>query len=65
MYCYYITSDHRRAVNDGVAPSLPVESVPSGGARPKVTPVQDDAAFKQKLKHMGKCSIEDILMKIL
>ena len=27
----------------------------SGGARPRTTPSQEDAQFRQKLRHMGKC----------
>lgn len=49
--------DHRRAVADsgGTVGATPVESVASGGARPKVSTSQEDAVFKQKLRHMGKC----------
>ena len=33
----------------------PDPSQGSGGARPRTTPSQEDAQFRQKLKHMGKC----------
>ena len=31
--------------------------VGSGGARPRTTQTQEDAQFRQKLRHMGKCMI--------
>ena len=34
----------------------PDPSQGSGGARPRTTPSQEDAQFRQKLKHMGKCT---------
>lgn len=39
------------------ASGTPVTSSPviTGGARPRTTPTQEDAQFKQKLRHMGKC----------
>ena len=46
------------------AESAATETVASGGARPRtqvggiqVGGIQDDAVFKQKLKHMGKCEL--------
>lgn len=39
----------------GSAATPPAASVGSGGARPRTTPTQEDAQFRQKLRHMGKC----------
>ena len=58
--------DHRRAVanSGGTAGLIPVESVASGGARPKVSTSQEDAVFKQKLRHMGKCKFLTYTLEI-
>lgn len=46
-----------------VASGNPVPPVGSGGARPRTTPSQEDAQFRQKLKHMGKCMYIDYYSK--
>ena len=58
--------DHRRAVanSGGTAGLTPAESVASGGARPKVSTSQEDAVFKQKLRHMGKCKFLTYTLEI-
>ena len=61
-----IYSDHRQAGlatgTSSVSPSNDTDSATmsdvstaaAGGARPKESVANDDAAFRQKLKHMGK-----------
>jgi len=48
--------DHQQAMmNSGnPVPQTPSASA-SGGARPRTTQTQEDAQFRQKLRHMGKC----------
>lgn len=52
------------ANSGGTAGLTPVESVASGGARPKVSTSQEDAVFKQKLRHMGKCKFLTYTLEI-
>jgi len=50
-----LEADHKLATGSGASSIQPnAESYTSGGARPRTTPGQEDAAFKMKLKHMGK-----------
>lgn len=50
-----LEADHQKAM---IASGNPVPQTPSsvacGGARPRTTPMQEDAQFRQKLRHMGK-----------
>lgn len=48
-----LEADHKRAISSGET-VVTQESLPSGGARPRTQGGQDDVAFRQKLKHMGK-----------
>eukprot|EP00111_Clytia_hemisphaerica_P017376 TCONS_00051405-protein len=50
-----LEADHQEAMMaSGSAATPPAASVGSGGARPRTTPTQEDAQFRQKLRHMGK-----------
>lgn len=55
LICFYFL-DHKRAISSGET-VVTQESLPSGGARPRTQGGQDDVAFRQKLKHMGKCKL--------
>lgn len=59
MIIWHLYIDHRQVMEESGSPVPPVSvasaAAAAGGARPRTTQTQEDAQFKQKLKHMGKC----------